>query len=118
MNVSLTLIDPYWIMSTCCLLGCIQFPENMAHTGVNILVMCNQMLQKYCADAKGQVTTTTADGASNNNAIGDEYPHITCKCHIISTCIHYVLDKRTRIIAGQRCAPFTISMMMHLYTLT
>jgi hypothetical protein len=90
----------------------------MAHTGVNILVMCNQMLQKYCADAKGQVTTTTADGASNNNAIGDEYPHITCKCHIISTCIHYVLDKRTRIIAGQRCAPFTISMMMHLYTLT
>jgi hypothetical protein len=104
MTVILTLIDPYWIMSARTL-GCIQFPENMAHTGVNILVMFNQMLQKYCADAKGQVTTTT-DGTSNNNAIGEEYPHVTCECHIISTCIQYVLDKRTRIIAGQRCAPF------------
>ncbi|KAI2498758.1 hypothetical protein MHU86_15714 [Fragilaria crotonensis] len=77
----------------------------MAHTGVNILAMFNQMLQKYCADAKGQVMTTT-DGASNNNALGDEHPHITCQCHIISTCIQYVLDKRTRIVAGQRSAPF------------
>ncbi|KAI2509287.1 Hermes transposase DNA-binding domain [Fragilaria crotonensis] len=104
MTVSLTLIDPYWIMSARTL-GCIEFPRNMAHTGVNILAMFNQMLQKYCADAKGQVMTTT-DGASNNNALGDEHPHITCQCHIISTCIQYVLDKRTRIVAGQCSAPF------------
>ena len=104
MTVSLTLIDPYWIMSARTL-GCIEFPENMAHTGVNILAMFNQMLQKYCADAKDQVMTTT-DGASNNNALGDEYPHITCVCHIISTCIQCVLDKCKRIIAGQRSVPF------------
>ena len=104
MTVSLSLIDQGWIMSARTL-GCIEFPENMAHTGVNILAMFNYMLQQYCADAKGQVLTTT-DGASNNNAIGDEYPHITCECHIISTCVQYVLDKRTRMGAGRRTAPF------------
>ena len=42
-TASLTLIDSNWIMSAQTL-GCIEFPNNMAHTGVNILTMFNQML--------------------------------------------------------------------------
>ena len=79
----------------------------MAHTGVNIwTTMFNQMLQPYCRDDEKDQVLTTTDGASNNNAIGDQYPHITCECHIISTCVQYVLDKRTHIVAGQHSAPF------------
>lgn len=105
MTVTLTLIDESWRM-TARTLGCIEFPENMAHTGVNILAVFNRMMNPYCsADLKKQVHATT-DGASNNNAIGDEYPHSTCQCHIISTCVQFVLEKRTRITAGRRSAPF------------
>ena len=54
MTASLTLIDSNYIMSARTL-GCIEFPDNMALTGVNILTMFNQMLGPYCCgDEKRQ----------------------------------------------------------------
>jgi hypothetical protein len=96
-----------------CTLQVDQFPE-VSHTVVAILKTFKQCIIPFTGEfdsmngpVKEQIRVTT-DHASNNcgqDGLPSEFQWNGCADHSISTCVSFVLDKRTNIINGKKSNP-------------
>ncbi|BBN18176.1 hypothetical protein Mp_8g00340 [Marchantia polymorpha subsp. ruderalis] len=91
-----------------------QFPE-VSHTAVAILKTFKQCIIPFTGEfdsmnvpVKEQIRITT-DHASNNcgeDGLPSEFQWNGCADHSISTCLSFVLDKRTSIVNGKKSKPY------------
>ncbi|OAE21195.1 hypothetical protein AXG93_4012s1260 [Marchantia polymorpha subsp. ruderalis] len=91
-----------------------QFPE-VSHTAVAILKTFKQCIIPFTGEfdsmngpVKEQIMITT-DHASNNcgeDGLPSEFQWNGCADHSISTCVSFVLDKRTSIVNGKKSKPY------------
>ncbi len=92
-----------------------QFPK-VSHTAVAILKTFKQCIIPFMGEfdsmsglIKEQIRVTT-DHASNNcgqDGLPFEFQWNGCADHSISTCVSFVLDKRTNIVNGKKLNPYT-----------
>ncbi|KAI2513758.1 hAT family C-terminal dimerization region [Fragilaria crotonensis] len=91
-----------------------QFPD-VSHTAKAVLAEFKKCIIPFTGEFsnmngpfKKQIRVTT-DHASNNSGqdgLPSEFDWIGCADHSISTCVSFILDKRTKIVNGKRSKPF------------
>ena len=91
-----------------------QFPD-VSHTAKAVLEEFKKCIIPFTGEfgamngpLKKQIRVTT-DHASNNSGqdgLPSEFDWIGCADHSISTCVSFILDKRTKMVNGKRSKPF------------